>query len=94
MDEPLRATTVKRLAKKIVSGSGTTSFTRHAKEEMAKDALEPVDVDNVLCGGVASEGEFENGSWRYRITTQKICVVVAFRSEEEIVVITAWRNRS
>jgi hypothetical protein len=53
--------------------------------------LTAVDATNVLRGGVVEPGEFENGSWRYRIRTQRIYVVVSFRSETELRVVTAWR---
>ena len=50
-----------------------------------------VDAINVLRGGIVEPGEFENGSWRYRVRTQRMYVVVAFRSETELRVVTAWR---
>ena len=37
--------------------------------------------------------EWEHGSWRYRVHTQRIWVVVAFRSETRLVIVTAWRTR-
>jgi len=58
---------------------------------LAKDDLETTDVLNMLAGGVVEPGEFENGSWRYRIWTARMCVVIAFRSETELRVVTAWR---
>jgi hypothetical protein len=47
----------------------------------------------VLRAGVVDPAEFENGSWRYRVRTQMIVVVTAFRSETEIRVVTAWRMK-
>lgn len=91
MDEPLRADEVKRLASQILV-MGTVSFSGHAEEAMANRGLSKVDVENVLRGGGGAEGEWENGSWRYRVYTQRITVVVAFRSEERLIVVTAWRN--
>jgi hypothetical protein len=92
MNEPLRADAVKRLVRQILE-DGLVSFTGHAEREIARDDLSMVDVENVLRGGVASEGEWENGQWRYRMYTQRIVVVIAFRSTERLVVITAWRNQ-
>jgi hypothetical protein len=60
---------------------------------MRKDGLTELDVVNVLRGGVVEPGEWENGSWRYRVRTQKITVVVAFDSETELSIVTAWRNQ-
>ena len=52
-----------------------------------------VDCANVLRGGFLEPAEWENGSWRYRVRTARMCVVIAFRSEREIVIVTAWRER-
>lgn len=90
MNEPLRADAVKRLVR-LILGEGLVSFTSHADREMLADDLAKVDVENVLRAGVASEGEWENGQWRYRMYTQRIVFVIAFRSAERLVVITAWR---
>jgi hypothetical protein len=57
-----------------------------------KDGLTRVDVVNVLRGGVVKPGEYERGSWRYRIHTIRIWVVVAFNSGTELVIVTAWRK--
>jgi hypothetical protein len=35
--------------------------------------------------------EYENREWRYRVRTNRIAVVVAFDSEEELTVVTVWR---
>ena len=71
--------------------TGTVRFSGHALVEMKKDCLTTIDCVNVLRGGVVEPAEFENGSWRYRVRTSMMYVVVAFRSEEALVVITAWR---
>jgi hypothetical protein len=89
-EEPLEPTRARQLIRRIVS-SGTVSFSRHAFEEMAKDELTTVDCTNVLGGGVVDPPEFERGTWRYCVRTSRITVVVAFRSETQLVVVTAWR---
>lgn len=58
---------------------------------MAKDGLTAVDCVNVLRGGVVGQAELERGAWRYRVTTQRIAVVIVFRSESVLVVVTTWR---
>ena len=78
------------LAKKILK-DGQVAWSRHALDEMEEDNLSAVDVTNVIRGGWCEGVDFENDSWRYRIRTQKIVAVVAFRSEAEMVVVTAWR---
>jgi hypothetical protein len=91
--EPLSPSEVRRLVREIIA-NGSVSFSKHAEEELAKDNLTMVDAINVLRGGVVEPGEFENGSWRYRVRTSRITVVLAFRSESELRVVTAWRSKS
>jgi hypothetical protein len=90
LDEPLEPSVARRLIRSILA-VGSVRFSRHALEEMAKDALAEVDIVNVLRGGVVDPGELENGSWRYRARTQPIAVIASFRSETSLVVVTAWR---
>lgn len=90
LQEPLPAHEVRQLVQAICA-TGSVHFSKHACEEMAKDALSELDVRNVLRGGTAREGELENGSWRYRVDTSRIVVVIAFRSPTRLVVVTAWR---
>lgn len=73
------------------SGSGHGCLSRHALEELGKDDLTTVDAVNALRGGVVEPGELERGAWRYRVRTARLVVVVAFRSDTELVVVTGWR---
>ena len=50
-----------------------------------------VDAVNALRGGIVDPGELERGTWRYRVRTARLVVVVAFRSETDLVVVTGWR---
>jgi hypothetical protein len=73
---------------------GQVAWSQHAIDEMRKDKLTTVDCTNVLRAGAVTEpADLERGTWRYRVHTQRMCVVVAFRSDEELVVITVWRKR-
>ena len=90
MDEPLAPDAAKQLIREILR-AGRFIYSRHANEELLADCLTTVDCENVLRGGVVRPGELEHGSWRYRVETSRITVVVAFRSEHELVVVTAWR---
>ncbi|MFY0565133.1 DUF4258 domain-containing protein [Archangium lansingense] len=87
----LRAGDAKKLIRSILEG-GWVFFSRHAEDEMRKDELSRRDVENVLRGGVVREPEWENGSWRYHVETSKIRVVIAFRDENTLVVVTAMRR--
>ena len=72
------------------------SFSRHSIEELKKDGLTTVDAWNVLKGTakIHQDGEFENGSYRYRLETNFILLVVVFWPDGKgIVVITAWDKR-
>jgi len=92
MNEPLNQQEVRRLIREILA-NGVYWTSSHAQAEMRKDGLTELDVVNVLRGGVVEPGEWENGSWRYQLRTQRIVVVVAFDSETELSVVTAWRNQ-
>jgi len=62
-------------------------------EEMDNDNLTEQDVRNSLWAGRPDGCDFERRTWRYRMRTAWIVVVVAFRSETQAVVVTAWRER-
>jgi hypothetical protein len=89
--EPLPPNDVRRLARQALD-AGAVTFSRHACEEMAADRIEEQDVAAVLRGGVAEPGELERETWRYRLRTGDLYVVVAFRSEASLIVVTAWRK--
>ncbi|MCZ7645586.1 MAG: DUF4258 domain-containing protein [Planctomycetota bacterium] len=91
--EPLSNADARVRIRKILREGGAYAFSPHAEEEMAKDGLERTDVLSVLRAGTVDGGEFRMGSWRYRVRTNTIWVVVAFRSPRELRVVTAWRDR-
>jgi hypothetical protein len=92
MQEPLTPTAAKQLIRKILA-EGVYWTSAHADQEMLKDSLTQVDAVNVLRGGVVEPAEWENGSWRYRVRTARIVVVIALDSEMELTIVTAWRIR-
>jgi hypothetical protein len=65
----------------------------HAADEMAADRITTVDCGNVLRAGVVDEAEWENGEWRYRVRTPRFELVVTLVSDDELLVITAWRKK-
>lgn len=91
MKEPLAPGDARRLIQRILQ-HGTFTFSGHAGKELAKDGLTTVDGENVLRGGVVDPPDLERETWRYRVRTANITVVVVFRSETELVVVTGWRN--
>ncbi|MGE4579234.1 MAG: DUF4258 domain-containing protein [Desulfuromonadales bacterium] len=91
--EPLSPPEAKKLIRKILSTGFVTYAQPHAEDRMRQRKITTVDCVNVLRGGVVAEGELENGSWRYRVFTPRMCVVVRFESETELEVVTAWREK-
>jgi hypothetical protein len=90
MKEPLEQTVVRRVIGNILA-VGTVRFSKHALDEMSKDGMTTPDVLNVLRSGVVEVPELQTGTWRYRIRTREAYVVIAFRSELSLVIVTAWR---
>ncbi|MBI4700538.1 MAG: DUF4258 domain-containing protein [Deltaproteobacteria bacterium] len=90
LGEPLNPSDARRLIREIIQ-SGSVTFSGHAQQELDKDDLTTADVLNLLRGGIVEPAELERGSWRYRVRTARMCAVVAFRSETELRIVTAWR---
>lgn len=87
---PLKPPDAKDLAQRVVE-LGDVEFTGHALVEMKKDDLETTDCLNLMRAGVYEGAEYINGEWRYRIRSQRICVVITFVSDTRLRVVTAWR---
>jgi hypothetical protein len=85
--EPFAPPGAKKRIRAILD-EGNVSLSNHAEEELTKDGMTMVDVTNVLRGGVVEPAELERGSFRYRVRTNRMVVVVAFRSETELRVVT------
>lgn len=92
MGEPLTPPAARTLLHKILSQGGQVRFSGHSLDEMKKDDLSTQDCLNVMRGGVVEPPELRDGTWRYRVRTARISVVVAFRSETACVVVSAWRR--
>ena len=93
MKEPFNRNEAKKLILQILK-EGHTVFSRHAEEELAKDDLTTVDATNVLRAGKITEPpELERDTWRYRIHTERMVVVVSFMSESKMRIVTAWRKK-
>jgi hypothetical protein len=92
LTEPLAPTDARTMIRAILA-TGTVVFSPHAQEEMAADGIDRATVLFVLRGGVVEPAELERGSWRYRVRATRVYVVVAFRSEVKLVVVTAWRAK-
>jgi hypothetical protein len=89
--QPLELQTAKKVIR-FISERGVVHFTRHAREELAKDSRSTQDCLNAMRGGKVLAAEWENGGWRYRVDTGRVCVIVELESGESLFVITAWRT--
>jgi len=87
----------KAVAKIVRESPGNIYFSRHSREEMEKDDLTTGDIWNVLESSdarIVDEGELQNGSYRYRLETNFILVVVAFHENGEgFNIVTVWDKR-
>jgi hypothetical protein len=92
LDEPLKPPQAKALIREILRVGEVTYSRPHAEERLKKWRLSTLDCVNVLRGGAVADGEYENGSWRYRVCTPRICVVIRFESEDILQIVTAWRE--
>jgi len=91
-NEPLDPAAAKQLIRRILSGKGTVTPSQHALDQLTARDMTMVDVANVLRGGFVAGAEEVSGTWRYRVQTTRMVVIVAFRSETELRVITGWRQ--
>lgn len=93
MSRQLPEEQARKLAVQILR-EGSTVFTKHCRQAMEDDALLETDIVNTIAGGLITEpGEVSlRGGWRYRVRTRRITVVIEFRSDEEMVVVTTWRE--
>jgi len=90
--EPLSPIAARQLISRILS-KGSVVFSSHARKEGAKDGLDIPALEKVLRSGAVQQGEWENGEWRYQVRAGKSTIVISFESDEELTVITAWRER-
>jgi len=84
-------------AKKLIGTilrNGSVLVWEHCREELEKDDLNIVDATNVLrAGRIIEEPEQAKGAYRYRVHTERICVVVEILSSTCMSVVTAWRKK-
>lgn len=91
MNEPLHPSDAKALIRAILR-DGTVRFSEHAMLRAEERRLNEVDCVNVLRAGSVEPARLEKGTWRYQIATQRVTLVIAFRSENTLVVVSAWRK--
>ena len=87
----------KQVTKIISKHPANIYFSSHALEELDNDDLTTADALNVLKSPnskIHKDGEFKNGSYRYRLETNNLMIVIAFQEAGDgISIITAWDKR-
>lgn len=88
----------RKLVRQILAHfSDNINFSSHAILEMEKDDLTTIDILNVLKSldsRILDEGELVNGSYRYRLETSFLMVVIAFHQNGKgIIIVTVWDKR-
>lgn len=85
----------RKLISRLVLDESVT-FSQHAFTRMEDRNVDLQDVWNVLesvDSFISDEGELENGSYRYRLSTNRLVVVIGFNSEgTRLVVVTVIRR--
>lgn len=95
-DEPLSPASARQLIRKILRDPhGLIIFSEHATSvRMVERAITEAEVYACLERGVCGPNiTHERGTWRYPIEIPTLTVVVAFDTETQAIVITAWRRR-
>ena len=92
MDEPLDPPVARQLIRTLIE-VGKVTFSAHATARMVECDMSLVDCHNVLRGGrvMGDLTAFERGTWRYRVETSRMAVVVAFEGEQLLRIVTAFR---
>ena len=88
---PLKPDLVKSLIREILR-TKSFAYTNHALEELGADQMTTLNCESVLRSGVVQPPDFQVGTWRYRVETGRMAVVIAFRSHSYFVIVTGWRK--
>ncbi len=87
MKSPMNAADAKKLLKRILEFGEVTYSQPHAVDRMKERTLSMVDCENVLRGGKIEP----DGVNRFKVSTNKLTVVIEFISDDEVLVVTVWR---
>jgi hypothetical protein len=92
VDEPFSSEEARRRIK-VALAHGSWSFSTHASKRAAERGMDLADCLNVLRSGKVDSTytTFELQTWRYRVCTPRMWVVVAF-AEQQLVIVTACRS--
>lgn len=87
MKSPMNTVDAKKLLKKILDFGDITYSQPHAIQRLRERAISTLDCENVLRAGKIEP----DGVSRFKVSTNKITVVIEFLSEDEVLVVTVWR---
>ncbi len=87
MKIPMNTADAKILLKKILDFGDVTYSQPHAIQRLRERAISTLDCENVLRAGKVEA----DGVNRFKVSTNKITVVIEFLSEVEVLVVTVWR---
>lgn len=92
INEPLDENHARRQIRDCIA-RGSVRWTNHVLERCSERGLTTGDCVNALKSGAVEPTGWEHGAWRYRVRAGDVTVVVAFRGQRQLTVITAWRGR-
>ena len=72
---------------------GVVAFSDRALSTLRSQGLTTADCHNVLRWGTSDPASSHGGAWHYRLHTASAFVVVAFRSDVEMVVMSAGKKK-
>jgi len=94
--EPLQCDEPRKLLREILAKKGHVSirerFSLHADDRTKVRKVSDLECLAAVRAGAVVGREFEKGTWRYRVEAAGVCLIVAFRSESEFRIVTAWRT--
>jgi hypothetical protein len=92
----LNKTEARKLVTRIVNQVPVgIRISSHAEVQFVARNVSIDDALNVLKSSSArilKEGELEKGTYRYQVETKRMVIVVAFESEERLVIVSGWRK--
>lgn len=72
---------------------GTVTWSQHALERLRERGIDTADIQTALKGGVVEPAHYENGAWRHRVRGRFLEIVIQFKADDHLLVVTAWSIR-
>lgn len=91
MTEPLGNDDAKAEALRRLN-AGQVVITSHFRRAAIADGVLPASAPQMIVSGFVQLHEFVDGSWRYRFACGCFVVVVAFRGQDELRMVTLFKR--